>query len=81
VILVLVGPAQNIFFLAVHYLKFLVHIAQQGSKLGRQSCRITCFLVGVSGADFSNNAMTSVMAWRVKMMMAMTAGVRSYNDN
>ncbi len=61
----LVGPAQKLFFLAVHW--------------AGQSCRVAYLLVFVSVADFSNNAITSVIA--LIMIMAVTAGDSSTTKN
>jgi hypothetical protein len=44
----LVGPVKNMFFLTVHYFTSFVLITQ---KLGRQSCRVACLLIFVSGGD------------------------------
>ncbi len=43
-----VGPVQNIFFLTVNYFSSFVF---SPSNLGRQSCRVACLLVYVSGDD------------------------------
>jgi hypothetical protein len=43
-----VGPMHNIFFLALYYFNSFV---PPPSKLGRQSCRVACLLVCVSGIE------------------------------
>ncbi len=50
ILAVLVGPVQ-IFFTSLY--TFSLHLSPSPSKLGRQSCRVPCLLICVSGNDHS----------------------------